>query len=565
MIRTLLSALTLGLCTVLAAGEPPVDAEGHAWWQHAVFYEVYPRSFQDTNGDGLGDLNGVTSRLDYLQDLGVDAIWLTPCFPSPQVDFGYDVADYRAIDPQFGTLPDFDRLVAEGRRRQIRVLLDLVLNHTSDQHPWFKDARSSRQAPKRDWYVWRDGKGPGLPPCNWQALFGGPAWTLDPATGQYYYHFFYRQQPDLNWRNPQVHDEMLDITRWWYQRGVAGFRLDAMDNVFEDPGLTDNPVLPGRNPLGDPNMANVHNYKLPEGHGLLRDLRVAADASGAVLIGETYTDSTEELKAYYGNGHDELQMPMGHMLAMAGTLDAAEFRRRIDATAATGFWPVWVLDNHDLARSATRFGDGLHDDAIAKVLGTLLLTLRGTPILYYGEELGMVNNDPRRREDVRDPLALLGWPRAKKRDGERTPMQWDATPKAGFTTGRPWLAIPPSAATRNVETELKDPGSVLVFHRELIALRREQPALREGDYHALNTDNPKVLSYLRTYRDQAVLVVVNLSAEKRSTAFDLAALGWDGSRSKVLLGSGSRLPEAGLPGEVGPFGVVVAEVPRARP
>jgi len=289
MLRTLLSALTLSLCTTLPAGAPAVDTEGHAWWQHAVFYEIYPRSFQDSTGNGVGDLNGITARLDYLRGLGVDALWLTPCFPSPQVDFGYDVSDYWDIDPLFGTLQDFDRLVAEGRERGLKVILDLVLNHTSDQHPWFKESRSSRTSPRRDWYVWRDGKGPGAPPCNWESLFGGPAWTLDPATGQYYYHYFYRQQPDLNWRNPAVKDEMLDVTRWWYRRGVAGFRLDAVDTVFEDPGLADNPVLPGRNEYGDPNMKNLHNYKLEEEHGLLKDLRRVADETGAVLIGETYT------------------------------------------------------------------------------------------------------------------------------------------------------------------------------------------------------------------------------------------------------------------------------------
>ena len=555
MFRTHFTVVLWFLCTFF-----PVRAkalEDREWWRHAVFYELCPRSFQDTKGTGVGDLNGITARLDYLRGLGVDALWLTPCFPSPQVDFGYDVADYRAIDPRFGTLQDFDRLVAEARRRGIRVVLDLVVNHTSDQHPWFLASRSSRRSPRRDWYVWRDGRGPGRPPCNWLSLFGGSAWTLDPVTGQYYYHYFYRQQPDLNWRNPAVRREMLDVTRWWYQRGVAGFRLDAVDTVFEDPALPDNPLLPGKNAFGDPNMVNRHNYKLQEVHGLLRDLRRAADPYGAVLLGETYTDSIPELQAYYGNGRNELQLPTGHMLAMAETLSAPEFRKRIDALEAMDAWPVWVFGNHDLARAVTRFGDGVHDDAIAKDLAALLLTLRGTPILYYGEELGMASHEPGRREDVVDPMARLGWPSAKRRDGARTPMQWDAGPAAGFTTGTPWLPVPLDAATRNVAVETGDPGSVLNFYRGLTALRRGSRALLEGDYQDLAPADPSLLCYLRRSQDEAVLVAVNLSPEPRKLDLGPALDGWPAARAKLLLGSGASGPEGGLPGELEPYGVVI--------
>ncbi len=551
MNRTPRAALFAFLCLALGAASPV------EWWRHAVFYEIYPRSFQDTKGDGVGDLNGITARLDYLRDLGVDAVWLTPIFPSPQVDFGYDVSDYRAIDPRFGTLADFDRLVAEGRRRGIRVVLDLVLNHTSDQHPWFKDSRSSRSAARRDWYVWRDGKG-AAPPCNWVSLFGGPAWTLDRTTGQYYYHFFYGSQPDLNWRNPAVRDEMLDVTRWWYKRGVAGFRLDALDTVFEDPDLKDNPLLPGRNAFGDPNMLNVHNYKLEEGRGLMRALRREADPFGAVLIGETYTDSTEELRSYYGNGRDQLQMPTGHMLAMAEKLSAPDFRKRIAATEATGFWPVLVLGNHDLARPASRYGDKVHDDAIAKALGTLLLTLRGTPILYYGDELGMINTDPARREDVMDPMGRAGWPTAKRRDGERTPMQWDATAAAGFTTGRPWLPVPASARSHNVATERRDPGSVLNWHRAVLALRRSRKALQDGAYRPLAQDDPHVLAYLRVVDEETILVAVNLSDKERRLD-----LGLSGS-AQVLLATGS-VPAHGLPPALGPYSALVATLGRPGP
>ncbi len=355
---------------------------------------------------------------------------------------------------------------------------------------------------------------------------------------------------------------MLDITRWWYRRGVAGFRLDAVDTVFEDPQLRDNPLQPGRNPYGDPNMTNRYNYKLDEVHGLLRDLRRDADAAGAVLIGETYTESTEELKGYYGEGGDELQMPTGHMLAMAERLSAPDFRRRIAAVEATGCWPVWVLGNHDLARSVTRFGDGVHDDAIAKALAVLLLTLRGTPILYYGEELGMVNHDPRRRSEVRDPLGRRGWPTAKLRDGARTPMQWDASPGAGFTRGRPWLPIPAGAARRNVAVQAGDPGSVLNCYRDLLALRQRTPALLDGDYQELNPEDPSVLAYLRSSGERAVLVAMNLSAQPQALAFDLAGQGWDVAEGQVLLGSGGRTPAAGLPTELEPFSVVLLALGR---
>jgi alpha-glucosidase len=275
-----------------------VDAEGHQWWQHAVFYELYPRSFADSNNDGVGDLKGITSKLDYLKDLGVDAIWITPCFPSPQVDFGYDVSDYENIDPMYGTLSDFDNLVSEAKKRDVRVILDFVVNHSSDKHKWFIDSKSSRSSEKRDWYIWRDGKGPGQPPNNWISEFGGSAWKFDPTTGQFYYHFFYAEQPDLNWRNPAVKTAMFDVTRWWYKRGVAGFRLDAVDTLYEDPALKDNPVVPGKNAYGDPLQQRIYNTKLPEVHEALRDLRKVADESGAVLIGETWTKDVSELKQY---------------------------------------------------------------------------------------------------------------------------------------------------------------------------------------------------------------------------------------------------------------------------
>ncbi len=421
---------------------PPVDAEGHQWWQHAVFYEIYPRSFADSNNDGIGDLPGIDSKLDYLKKLGVDAIWITPCFPSPQVDFGYDVSDYEDIDPMYGTLSDFDQMQRDAQGRNIRIILDFVMNHTSDQHKWFIDSRSSRTSKHRDWYIWRDGKGPNQPPNNWLSTFGGSAWQFDGKTSQYYYHFFYPQQPDLNWRNPAVKDAMFGVTRWWYDKGVAGFRLDAVDTLFEDPNLHDNPVLPGKNAFGDPKMKNEYNDKLPEVHDVLQGLRKVADQYNAVLIGETWTTNIEELNKYYGPHGNELQMPMDFMFATVNKLSPTIFRQQIAAVNEASGWPVYVISNHDMERSYNRYGDGKHNDEIAKVMAGLYLTLRGTPIMYYGEEIGMQNNDPKTRAAVKDPIGRRGWPDEKGRDGERTPMQWDNTPNAGFTKGIPWLPIP---------------------------------------------------------------------------------------------------------------------------
>jgi len=515
------SAPLLGFAAERAAG-----ADGPPWWQHAVFYELYPRSFADSNGDGIGDLNGITGRLDYLQGLGVDAVWITPCYPSPQVDFGYDVSDYEAIDPMYGSLQDFDRLLKEAKQRGIRIVMDFVLNHTSDQHKWFLDSKSSRTAAHRDWYVWRDGKAPGEPPNNWISLFGHSAWQWDPHTQQYYYHFFYPQQPDLNWRNPAVEKAMLDVTRWWYQRGVAGFRLDAVDTIYEDPALTDNPVLPGTNAYGDPNMRNVHNQKLPADNEVMQKLRGIADKYGAVLIGETNPVDVGELESYYGRaGKPGLQLPMDYLFTNVRTLSATEYRRQIAAIDRTGHWPVYLISNHDIRRPVSRYGDGQHDDAIAKVLAGMYLTLRGTPILYYGEELGMQNNDPTRREDVKDPIGKLGWPAQKGRDGERTPMQWSDGPNAGFSSGHPWLPVPASYTTHNVATETADPDSVLQFYRRLLQLRHTDRTLLDGEYVALNPDDTHVLSYLRRTEHEAVVVILNMSGQKQHVRFDLTSLG----------------------------------------
>ena len=538
-----------------------VDAEGHQWWQNAVFYEIYPRSFADSNNDGIGDLNGITSKLDYLKELGVDAIWITPCYPSPQVDFGYDVSDYENIDPMYGTLQDFDRLTSEAQKRGIRIIMDFVINHTSDQHAWFKESRSSRDNPKRDWYIWRDGKGENQPPNNWLSTFGGSAWKFDPPTSQWYYHYFYPEQPDLNWRNPEVEKAMFDVTRWWYKRGVAGFRLDAVDTLFEVPDLKDNPVLPGKNRYGDPNMANVNNTKLPELHDVLHRLRQVADEHDAVLIGETWTKDIDELKSYYGEHSNELQMPMDFLFARVDKLSAPEFRKQIAGVNAAG-WPVFVLSNHDIVRAYVRYGDGQHNDAIAKLMAGLYLTLRGTPIMYYGEEIGMTNNDPKRKEDVKDPIGRLGWPEEKGRDGERTPMQWDATANAGFSKATPWLPVPPNHRTHNVASELENEKSILNFYKSLLALRHQEPALIDGEYVALNESDPSVLSYLRRYKDQAVLVVLNMSGQKHKAAFDLASQGFTGTKVSTMLTTVKTSPKEVSVSSITlePFGVYIGKI-----
>jgi alpha-glucosidase len=542
----------------------PVDAEGHQWWQHAVFYEMYPRSFADSNNDGIGDLNGISSKMTYLRDLGVDAIWITPCFPSPQIDFGYDVSDYENIDSMYGSLADFDRMVAEGKKRNIRIILDFVPNHTSDQHPWFLDSRSSRNAQHRDWYIWRDGKAPGKPPSNWISIFGGSAWTLDPTTNQYFYHFFYKQQPDLNWRNSAVEKTMLDITRWWYQRGVSGFRIDAVDTLFEDPALHDNPVLPGANAQGDPDMENKYNDKLPQVHQELQKLRKIADEYSAVLIGETWTSDIAELDRYYGQGSHELQLPMDFLFTMVNKLSPAEFRRQIAAVNGAHGWPVFLISNHDIQRSYNRYGDGKNNDAIAKLMGAFYLTLRGTPIMYYGEEIGMENNDPKRREDVKDPIGRTGWPKEKGRDGERTPMQWSNAPNAGFSDATPWLPVTSSYETHNVASESQDPNSLLSLYRRVLALRHSNQALLEGSYAALNEDDPNLMSYLRSYKGKAVLVALNMSATPQKTTFNLSGQGFTQTVLNTLIAS----PSASARGNqvtLEPFGFLIAEVNQSPP
>ena len=563
MFRKFIGSVLLFLFMSLASlyaqrARKPIDAAGHEWWQHAVFYELYPRSFADSNNDGIGDLNGITSKLDYLKDLGVDAIWLTPCFPSPQVDFGYDVSDYENIDPMYGTLADFDRFSNEAHKRGIHIVLDLVVNHSSDQHKWFLDSKSSKKAAHRDWYIWRDGKGPGQPPNNWTSTFGGSAWKFDPTTGQYYYHYFYPEQPDLNWRNPAVKEAMFDVTRFWYKRGVSGFRLDAVDTLFEDPNLRDNPVKPGKNAFGDPFQEKKYNVKLPEVHEALRGLRKVANEYNAVLIGETWTADIAELNEYDGKGN-ELQLPMDFLFTKVDKLSPAEFRKQIAAINSASGWPTFVISNHDIPRSYDRYGDGQHNDQIAKLIAALYLTLRGTPILYYGEEIGMKTTPPTRKEDVKDPIGQRGWPKEKGRDGERTPMQWDASDNAGFSKGKPWLAVPSTANTHNVAEQSKDPDSILSFYKQLLKLRKTNKELLDGTYLPINQNDANVLSYLRVYQDQAVIVSLNMSGTAQNVNYQLSKNGFKSAKSLVATrGASSKGDVVTLE----PYGVFIGQLER---
>jgi alpha-glucosidase len=525
-------------CALCGAQTRDVDSEGHAWWQHAVFYEIYPRSFADSNNDGIGDLPGITSKLDYLRWLGVDAIWIAPMFSSPEVDWGYDISDYYNVNPDYGTLADMDRLLAQGKRRKMRVLLDLVSTYASDQNKWFQESRSSKMNPKRDWFIWRDGKGPGVPPNNWTSMFGGSAWQFDATTGQWYYHYFYSPQPNFNYRDPEVQKAMFDVARWWYKRGVAGFRLDAVDVMYVDAQFRDNPIVgTEKNALGDPVEQEIYDKNQPELHGVLQRLRKVSDEYNAVLIGETWTSDIAQLKRYYGEHDDEVQMPMDFMFATINKLSPAEFRKQIGWVDGSGEWPVYVLSNHDIRRVYDRYGDGQHSDAIAKLMASLYLTLRGTAVMYYGEEIGMENNDPKRPEDVKDSQGRRGWPKEKGRDGERTPMQWTDGVNAGFSMVTPWLPVDERYKTYNVESEKKDPQSILNYYRQLLAMRHTNPALLDGKYIALNEGDSNVLDYVRSYKGRNVLVVLNMSGSERKVEPDLAGKGISAKVGKTLLSS----------------------------
>jgi len=482
------------------------------WWHSAVIYQIYPRSFQDTNGDGIGDLKGIERRLDYMAYLGVDAIWISPIYPSPMTDFGYDVSNYCDIDSRFGTLADFDDLLRQAHRRGLRVLLDFVPNHTSERHPWFVESRSSRHSQKRDWYIWRDGAAGGGPPNNWISDFGGSAWEWDEVTGQYYYHAFLKEQADLNWRNPAVRAAMYEVMRFWFDRGVDGFRIDVLWHLIKAANFPDNPPNPAYQPAMSDMLRVVqhHSTDQPEVHEIAAEMRAIVDSYGAggqterVLIGEIYLP-LDRLMHYYGGERPGVHLPFNFQLIDAPWEARALATLIVDYEAALppGGWPNWVLGNHDRPRVAARRGQ-----AQARVAAMLLLTLRGTPTLYYADELGLSDvavpaeqvQDPR---ELREPGLGLG------RDPVRTPMPWDSSASAGFSPIDPWLPLNADWPTRNVALMAQEPHSILALYRQLLAVRRKQLALSIGDF-ALLVAKGDVLAYERRHGLGRVIVALNL-------------------------------------------------------
>ena len=493
------------------------------WWQTGVIYQIYPRSFRDTTGSGMGDLPGVIEKLDYLTDtLGVDAIWLSPFYPSPMKDFGYDVADYTGVDPRFGTLEDFDRLVEAAHARRLKVIVDYVPNHSSDQHPWFAESRSSKDSPKRDWYVWRAPKpGDGPPeerrPNNWLSHFGGAAWTFDEATSQFYLHSFLKEQPDLNWRTPEVQAAMFEAARFWLRRGVDGFRIDVAHSIMKDPALRDNPPAPGgashyhKERGAYDRQLHLYDKGHPDAHRVYRDFRRLldeySDESDHIALGEMHIYDWGEWAAYYGADLDEMQLPLNFALLMA-EWNAAGVRAVVDGLEAAlpeGAWPNYVLGNHDEPRLATRYGV-----AQARVAAVLLLTLRGTPTLYYGDELGLTELEipPERQQDpFGRNVPGLG------RDGCRTPMPWTDGPSGGFSSAAPkdlWLPLGENHGS--VEAQLEDDTSMLTLYRRLLTLRRRSTALHAGRYGPVDDAPAACFVYRRTADSDEKLVALNLSS-----------------------------------------------------
>ncbi len=491
--------------------------ERAAWWRRASIYQVYPRSFQDFDGDGTGDLEGIRARLPYLAWLGVDAIWLSPFFRSPMADFGYDVSDHCDVDPAFGTLEDWDRLAQTARELGLRLILDLVVNHTSDQHPWF---RAARAGVNRDWYLWRKGE-PSQAPNNWRSVFGGSAWTWDDEAGAWYYHAYLKQQPDLNWRNPDVRAAVAEVMDFWFRRGADGFRIDALRQYIKDAALTDNPVNPAWREGGDPYDALVPEFTTdrPQLDEVVAGLRAVADAAAAVdgrdrvLIGELYLPIAK-LMRYYDAG---LHLP-SNLVALSTPWDAraiAALVEEYEAALPAGAWPNWVLGNHDRSRLASRVGR-----AQARAAALLLLTLRGTPTLYYGDEIAMVDVAVA-PEQVQDPWERNVPGRGLGRDPARTPMQWDQSAGAGFTRdgATPWLPLAPDAGSVNVAVQRDDPGSLLSLYRALLSLRRACPALHLGAYETLAVQGG-ALAYERSHGDQRLVVAVNLADVAQEVVLD---------------------------------------------
>ena len=511
------------------------------WWQRAVVYQVYPRSFYDSNGDGIGDLNGVRAKLDYIRRLGVDVIWLNPIYKSPNDDNGYDISDYRAIMDEFGTMEDFDRLLAEAHEKGLRIVMDLVVNHTSDEHPWFIESRKSAESPYRDYYIWREGKD-GNPPNNWGASFRGSAWERCEETGMYYLHTFSKKQPDLNWENETVRGEVYDLMRFWLDKGIDGFRMDVINYISKTPEMPDGPMM---NRL----YGNFRPYCLngPRVHEFLKEMnREVLSHYDIMTVGETPGVSVELAQRYTGPDEHELNMVFqfahvnldydenGKWTLKRVPLDGL---RRVLSEWQTGLhgkgWNSLYLNNHDQPRMVSRFGDDSTEalrSASAKMLGVLMHMMQGTPYVYQGEELGMTNVAFPDISDYRDIDTLNAWNEMtgelgvspehmmacihrRSRDNARTPMQWSAAPNAGFTTGTPWIGVNPNYETINAEAQENDPDSVLCFYRRLIALRRELPIITEGDYALLLADHPQIFAYQRSWQGQRLYVICSFSAQ----------------------------------------------------
>jgi alpha-glucosidase len=513
-----------------AANRHTGDVSAGEWWRGAVIYQIYPRSFQDTTGDGVGDLAGITRRLAYVAELGADAIWVSPFFRSPMKDYGYDVSDYEDVDPLFGTLADFDALVAEAHRLGLKVIIDQVLSHTSDQHPWFRESRANRDNQKADWYVWADPRPDGTPPNNWLSIFGGSAWEWDARRLQYYFHNFLVEQPDLNFHNPAVQDALLDACRFWLDRGVDGFRLDTVNFYFHDRSLADNPPATDRNapeaPAVNPYNFQKHIYDKtqPENLDFLRRLRALLDRYPAkTTVGEIGAENSLQVMAEYTSGGDKLHMCYTFDF-LGPTFTAGHFRQRIAAFEAIvgDGWPCWAFSNHDIVRHVSRWATAtaLDPDHLAKLAAGILLSLRGSVCLYQGEELGLTEAAIR-FEDLADPYGIRFWPEYKGRDGCRTPMVWESNaPNGGFTDGKPWLPIAPEHVAHAVNREVGDPASVLAHYRRLLAFRRAHPALRNGAIELLDAP-ADLLAFIRGDGGDRVLALFNLGA--REAVFALPA------------------------------------------
>jgi alpha-glucosidase len=515
------------------------------WWRSAVLYQIYIRSFADSDGDGIGDLAGILQHLDHLAWLGIDGIWLSPVGPSPNADWGYDVADYCAVHPDYGTLADLDELIGAANERDIDVLLDLVPNHTSDRHAWFVDARSSRDATHRDWYVWAEKCPNGSPPNNWVSSFGGPAWSLDDRTGQCYLHNFLPEQPDLNWWNEEVRSAFDDILRFWWDRGVAGFRIDVCHMIIKDRDLRDNPPATEDDPfiMQVFGQRPVYNSDRPEVHDVLRRWRAISDSYDRprLLLGETNVERLDTLVSFYGTGRDELHLAFNFPFIEA-PFEAKALSQILEQTEQllpAGAWPVWTGSNHDVSRLATRWAQG--DGAKVRLALLMLLTLRGTPVLYQGDEIGLIDGEFSQKEDLLDPVGVRYWPYYPGRDPERTPMPWDRSPNAGFTPApaQPWLPL--AATDVNVADQRDDPGSVLHLVRDVIALRRRTPDLTTGAYRRLQA----VDDVWMWRRGGSTVVALNFSSVSRRVAlpdgFEHVVLSTHGDRAQGPLGDGVDL------------------------